>query len=193
MPKAAPSAPAAWLGAPPVLQDGFAFANGDFYAQASGSNRHRRATLAELKTHFTSGNDKDHPAHWFEAQLVHYGLPPSKNKSVARMRLLDAVNAGGLAIPASISKIEAALKKEWNKNDREAKRASASGPAPKKTASAAPAAVKPVKAGKRSAGDDQTSSTPAPAKKAKTDTVASRAKPTTATATSATKAKAKQN
>ncbi|KAK8133912.1 hypothetical protein PG984_005924 [Apiospora sp. TS-2023a] len=109
----------------PVSRDGFAFANGDLYAETSGHNRHRRATLAELETHFRSGSEKDHPAHWFEAQLIHYGLPPSKTKAVARMRLFDAVNKanGGLKIPAHISKLEGELKKEWTKLDREAKKA----------------------------------------------------------------------
>ncbi|KAJ3527565.1 hypothetical protein NM208_g10639 [Fusarium decemcellulare] len=79
-PKASPAS--AWQGAPPVAEDGFAFANGDFFAEASGHNRHRRATPQELQTHFASGSDKDHPAHWFEAQLVHYGLQPSKTKGI---------------------------------------------------------------------------------------------------------------
>ncbi|KAI3577862.1 hypothetical protein IWW34DRAFT_623865 [Fusarium oxysporum f. sp. albedinis] len=127
MPKA--YAASAWPGAPPVSEDGFAFAEGVFFAQSSGQNRHRRATATELKEHFTSGNDKDHPAHWFEAQLIHYGLPPSKTKSVARMRLFDAVNAGNLKVPANVSKLETKLKKEWTKNDREAKKGAASKPA----------------------------------------------------------------
>ncbi|KAK8094558.1 hypothetical protein PG997_001243 [Apiospora hydei] len=108
--------------AAPVSRDGFAFANGDLYAEASGHNRHRRATVTELKTHFKSGSEKDHPAHWFEAQLLHYGLPPSKIKAVARMRLFDAVNGGGMRVPAHVSKLEGELKKEWTKLDREAKK-----------------------------------------------------------------------
>ncbi|KAI3340315.1 hypothetical protein F4824DRAFT_417556 [Ustulina deusta] len=108
--------------APAVTKDGFSFA-GDLYAEASGHNRHRRAAVAELKEHFKSGSDKDHPAHWFEAQLIHYGLQPSKTKSVARMRLFDAVNAGKLAVPSHIQKLEKDLKKEWTKNEREAKMA----------------------------------------------------------------------
>jgi hypothetical protein len=95
-----------WVSAPPATEDGFTFTHGDFFADASGQNRHRRATPAEVKEHFASGNDRDHPAHWFEAQLVHYGLQPSKTKSVARMRLFDAVNAGNLTVPAHISKLE---------------------------------------------------------------------------------------
>ncbi|KAI1288293.1 hypothetical protein F5Y03DRAFT_94131 [Xylaria venustula] len=112
--------------APAAARDGFWFA-GDLYAEASGHNRHRRAAVSELKEHFKSGSDKDHPAHWFEAQLIHYGLQPSKTKSVARMRLFDAVNAGKLAVPSHIQKLEKDLKKEWTKNEREAKQAVKSG------------------------------------------------------------------
>lgn len=111
---------------PPVARNGFAFAGSDLYAEVSGHNRHRRATPAELKAHFDSGSDKDHPVHWFEAQLLHYGLPPSKTKSVARMRLFDAVKkskaGGALKVPAHITKLEGELKKEWTKLDREAKK-----------------------------------------------------------------------
>ncbi|KAF5989674.1 hypothetical protein FBULB1_677 [Fusarium bulbicola] len=133
------STASAWPGAPPVAEDGFAFAEGVFFAQSSGQNRHRRATANELKEHFTSGNDKDHPAHWFEAQLIHYGLPPSKTKSVA----------------PNVSKLETKLKKEWTKNDREAKKGATSKP----VAQATPVKTetkKPTAAGaKRKANDDQ--------------------------------------
>ncbi len=120
--------------APAVERDGFAFAGGDLFAEASGRNRHRRATPAELEAHFGSGSDKDRPAHWFEAQLIHYGLPPSKTKAVARMRLYDAVRAGGLSVPAHIRTLEADLKKRWTKNEREAKKALAATAATPKAA-----------------------------------------------------------
>lgn len=119
MPKAA--AATGWIGAPPECADGFAFAHGEFFAQASGQNQHRRATQAELKTHFTEGNERDHPAHWFEAQLIHYGLKASKTKAVARSRLLDAVNSGELKVPANLTALESRLKKTWTKKDKEAK------------------------------------------------------------------------
>ncbi|KAK9424646.1 hypothetical protein SUNI508_03522 [Seiridium unicorne] len=107
----------------PVVKDNFASANGDFYAEASGSNRHRRAAPSELKSHFnTTGSEKDKPAHWYEAQLIHYGLPPSKTKSVAFKRLFEAVRADNLSVPSHIVKVEAELKKEWTKRDREAKK-----------------------------------------------------------------------
>ncbi|KAJ3189269.1 hypothetical protein HDU85_002897 [Gaertneriomyces sp. JEL0708] len=129
--------------APPVAKDGFAYAGGDFFAEASGHNRHRRAAPAEIDAHFKSGSDKDHTAHWFEAQLIHYGLQPSKTKAVARMRLFDALNAGKLTIPPNIKKLEAELKKEWTKKDREAKKAL------KETASASPAPATAARGAKR--------------------------------------------
>ncbi|GAW13237.1 hypothetical protein ANO14919_026170 [Xylariales sp. No.14919] len=103
---------------PIVKQDGFVFL-GELHAEASGHNHHRRATIPELEAHFKSGSDKDHPAHWFEAQLTHYGLQPSKTKSVARMRLFDAVNSGNLTVPPRIRALEANLKKEWKKNQKD--------------------------------------------------------------------------
>ncbi|KAB5585981.1 hypothetical protein GE09DRAFT_47344 [Coniochaeta sp. 2T2.1] len=110
-------------GAPPVSREGFTFINNEFFAESSNHNRHRRATPAELKAHFDSGSDKDKPAHWFEAQLIHYGLPPSKTKAVARMRLFDAVkDVKKLAVPGHISRLETELKKEWVKNDRDVKK-----------------------------------------------------------------------
>lgn len=115
--------PTGWLGAQPVSKDGFAFGNGIFFADVSGHNRHPRASQAEVKAHFKSGDARDHPAHWFEAQLIHYGLAPSKTKSVARMRLLDAANANKLNVPTHLAKLESELKKEWTKLDREAKKA----------------------------------------------------------------------
>lgn len=110
-----------WQGAAPIARKGFAFGNGIFFADTPGNNRHARASIAELQEHFKSGSANDHPAHWFEAQLLHYDLKPSKLKSVARMRLFDAVNEG-LVLPGWISRLEGDLKKEWTKMDREARK-----------------------------------------------------------------------
>ncbi|CAN8105802.1 unnamed protein product [Discula destructiva] len=109
--------------APPVEKDGFSYAGDALYREASNLNRHRRATIPELKAHF-SGKDKDdnRPAHWYEAQLLHYGLAASKVKGTSHKRLFDAVMKGGLTVPAHIQKIEADLKKEWTKREREAKK-----------------------------------------------------------------------
>ncbi|KAL2260953.1 hypothetical protein VTK26DRAFT_4907 [Humicola hyalothermophila] len=106
---------------PAATRDAWSY-SGDFYVEVTGHNRHRRATIPELKAIFdgTDGS-KDRPAHWYEAQLVHYGLPPSKTKGTAKMRLFDAVSKGNMAVPPNILKVEADLKKEWTKLEREAK------------------------------------------------------------------------
>ncbi|AEO64552.1 3e67e048-1967-40d9-b43f-f8ed2fc0b76b [Thermothielavioides terrestris] len=108
---------------PPVSRDGWSY-SGEFHVEASGHNRHRRATIPELIAVFSGADgSKDRPAHWYEAQLMHYGLPPSKNKGTAKMRLFEAVNSGNLAVPPHILKVESELKKEWTKREREAKQA----------------------------------------------------------------------
>ncbi|KAI5455750.1 hypothetical protein BGZ63DRAFT_368518 [Mariannaea sp. PMI_226] len=148
----------AWLGAPPVTEDGFAYANGDFFAVASGHNQHRRATPAELNEHFSSGHDRDHPAHWFEAQSIHYGIKPSKTKSVARMRLHDAVKSGGLTVPTNISALESKLRKEWTKRDRETKK-SFKTTATTKTEKKPTTAVKESTSGAKRKADDDANNT----------------------------------
>jgi hypothetical protein len=111
--------------AQPVSKDGFYYAGDSIYVEASGHNRHRRATLPELNALFhpksAAESSKDPVGHWYEAQLLHYGLPPSKNKAVAKSRLLDAVNSGTLSIPTAIQKLEKDLKMKWAKRERDAK------------------------------------------------------------------------
>ncbi len=109
--------------APPATRDGWSY-SGEFHVEASNHNRHRRATIPEIKAIFDgSDGSKDRPAHWYEAQLIHYGLPPSKTKGTAKMRILDALNQGNLVVPGHIRKVESELKKEWTKREREAKQA----------------------------------------------------------------------
>lgn len=107
---------------PPVRKDGFSYAGDSFYCEASNLNRHRLATLPELKNHFNDKDTENRPAHWYEAQLLHYGLPPSKVKGTAHKRLFDAVMGSGLAVPSHIQRIETDLKEEWTKKEREAKK-----------------------------------------------------------------------
>ncbi|KAF2228711.1 hypothetical protein EV356DRAFT_457192 [Viridothelium virens] len=89
---------------PPVAKDGFAFANDTFFAEATGHHRHRRAALSELQQLFHPSSstartsaDKEPVGHWYEAQLLHYGLPPSRSKA-------------------------GELRKEWLKNERVARK-----------------------------------------------------------------------
>ncbi|KAI2749824.1 hypothetical protein DTO012A8_9844 [Penicillium roqueforti] len=108
---------------PPVTDGQFSFNIDTFYVTASGGQLHRRAAPAEIKALYdTATTDKstpDHPGHWYEAQLLHYGLPPSKVKATAKMRLLKAVQDGALSVPKESLQIEKNLKKEWKKQDSE--------------------------------------------------------------------------
>jgi hypothetical protein len=104
----------------------YSFALDSFYVETSGHQVHRRATIPEIQALFHPGHQQqqqqrgaDPTGHWYEAQLLHYGLPPSKTKAVAKTRLLDAVNGGKLAVPTDVLKIEADLKKEWKKKDKD--------------------------------------------------------------------------
>lgn len=64
---------------------------------------------------------KDQVGHWYEAQLIHYGLPPSKDKARAKMRLLEALNNSALNVPTSITTMEAEMKKEYAAAERKIK------------------------------------------------------------------------
>ncbi|KAL8781683.1 MAG: hypothetical protein Q9213_005900 [Squamulea squamosa] len=109
--------------APSIARDGFYY-NGDLYIEVGNLNRHKRASISEItailrpnlkqsKAASTTLQPKDPVGHWYEAQLIHYGLPPSKDKARAKMRLLEALNTSELNIPAHISQLEERLKKEY--------------------------------------------------------------------------------
>jgi hypothetical protein len=108
----------------PVENGKFSFSIDSFYVKASNGSLHRRATLSDLHALFQPGSATtpvDHVGHWYEAQLLHYGLPPSKSKAVAKTRLLDAYRARNLVVPKDITKLEADLKKEWKRRDKESR------------------------------------------------------------------------
>ncbi|KAL8883184.1 MAG: hypothetical protein Q9192_007380, partial [Flavoplaca navasiana] len=114
--------------AQPVVKDNFVF-NGDLFVDVGNLNRHKRASVAELtevlrpdlKKPKNGATVKDPVGHWYEAQLIHYGLPPSKDKARAKMRLLENLNQSKLNIPPQITAIETALKKEFAAAERKAK------------------------------------------------------------------------
>lgn len=114
--------------AAPISRHGF-FYNGDLHVEVGDFNRHKRATLQELiallrpdlKQSRAAAPPKDQVGHWYEAQLLHYGLPGSKVKATAKIRLLDALNAKKLAVPAWVSKLEDDLRKEYNAADKKAR------------------------------------------------------------------------
>ena len=150
--------------AAPVANGKFSFSVDSFYVETSGHNLHRRATVPELQTLFQpaaagAAAPADPVGHWYEAQLLHYGIAPSKNKAVAKMRLLDAVRGGGLAVPKDISKIETDLKKEWKKKDKEAKSGKSEGT---ETQTATTAKKTAAEANKKTASTAKTEAKPKP-------------------------------
>ncbi len=113
--------------APPIARDGFYY-NGDLYVEVGNLNRHKRASIPEITAilrpdlkQSKAVPPKDPVGHWYEAQLIHYGLPPSKDKARAKMRLLEALNTSRLVVPDGITRLEGQLKKEYTAADRKAK------------------------------------------------------------------------
>ncbi|KAH7386835.1 hypothetical protein DE146DRAFT_768522 [Phaeosphaeria sp. MPI-PUGE-AT-0046c] len=122
--------------APPVRRGDFLFSS-VLYADPGNNNRHSRASVAELAALLRpeaprlysmgrkpgeSSFAKDPPWHFYTAQLIHYGLPVTKDKNTAKMSLLTAMNQFKLEIPAWILKLESELKKEWETEDRKMKK-----------------------------------------------------------------------
>ena len=115
---------------PPVSRENFYY-NGDLYVEVGALNRHKRATVGEITTLLRpdvkksnkalANLPKDQVGHWYEAQLIHYGLPPSKDKARAKMRLLEAVNQSNLIVPPRITEMETQMKKEYAAAERKAK------------------------------------------------------------------------
>ena len=137
--------------APPVSRGNFYY-DGHLYVEVGSLNRHQRATVEEitailrpdLKKAKKASVDppKDQVGHWYEAQLIHYGLPPSKDKARAKMRLLEALNQSRIVVPPNISGMEAEMKKEYAAAERKAK-------AQHKASTAPTAKIEPLAAGKK--------------------------------------------
>ncbi|CAE7009487.1 hypothetical protein CFE70_001734 [Pyrenophora teres f. teres 0-1] len=125
--------------APPSRRGDFLFSS-VLYADPGNSNHHARASVAELAALlrpealnlYSIGQRpaaatpaKDPAWHYYSAQLIHYGLPVTKEKNTAKVRLLNALNQFKLEVPAWVLKVESDLKKEWEAECRRVKKASA--------------------------------------------------------------------
>ncbi len=100
----------------------FQLIDGNFVVETSRGKYHLRASVDTLRLLLhscpsSSVSLKDPTAHWYEAQLLHYGLVPSSVKGTAVMRLLDALNKGTLRVPTKILTLEQALRREWYGED----------------------------------------------------------------------------
>ncbi|KAI9368804.1 hypothetical protein BJX61DRAFT_546176 [Aspergillus egyptiacus] len=102
---------------PPASRNGFEYYNHDFYVTVPPDHRHRRCTVSEIGDLLNgrgSVSINDKPAHWYRAQLLHYGLQPTSQKGTAVIRLMDAFRRRELEVPEHLRKLEADLK-EWNR------------------------------------------------------------------------------
>ncbi|KAJ5164434.1 uncharacterized protein N7500_006264 [Penicillium coprophilum] len=108
----------------PVYHGQWSYNIDTFYATSSCGYVYPRATLSELDEIFSAPlgvrrTRPDNPSHWYEAQLLHFGLPPTKSKATAKMRLMDAFQDGTLDVPEGILRIEENLSRKWMKQDLE--------------------------------------------------------------------------
>jgi hypothetical protein len=125
--------------APPARRGDFLYTS-VLYADPGNSNHHPRASVAELAALLrpeapnlyrkgqkpaVSAPAKDPPWHFYSAQLIHYGLPVTKDKNSAKVRLLDAMNQFKLEVPAWVLSLEGELKKEWESENRKLKKGAA--------------------------------------------------------------------
>ncbi|KAK7545453.1 hypothetical protein IWX49DRAFT_588635 [Phyllosticta citricarpa] len=137
--------------APPICRDGFVY-HGQLFADVGNLNRHPRASIQDLNDLLRpskpakDGQSKDQVGHWYFAQLRHYGLPPTKDKNAAKVRLLNALNGGQLKVPSDVKKLESQLKKDYDAANKKAK-------------------AEMKGANKRKRDDDEAVATKAPAKK----------------------------
>ena len=123
---------------PAITRNGFSFKDDKFYVEV-GYHTHTRKDAAELYALLTytppppaltkagkvakrqpKDTHKDEEAHFYEAQLVHYGLKPLKTREPAKKRLLagfSKADGKSLEVPKAILDLEVALRKEWKELD----------------------------------------------------------------------------
>ncbi|KIM35188.1 hypothetical protein M413DRAFT_20802 [Hebeloma cylindrosporum] len=123
------SEPDTW-NTPAITRDGFSFKDDKFYV-AIGYHTHTRKDTAELYALLTytppppaltkagkvakrqpKDTHKDEEAHFYAAQLIHYGLKPLKTREPAKKRLLAA-----FGVPEAVLELEVALRQEWKELD----------------------------------------------------------------------------
>jgi len=110
--------------APPVSRPPFLY-QGELFVDVGKLNQHPCASQSDLTTLLrpdsSTPTSADKVGHYYEAQLIHYDLAPSKNKAVAKVRLLEALNKGVLKVPASVLEDEKQMKKEYEVENKKAK------------------------------------------------------------------------
>ena len=67
----------------PIVRGEFVYHNLLLVDVGGDLKRHARASLGDIKTLLDGKAPKDQVAHFYEAQLIHYGLQRSKDKNTA--------------------------------------------------------------------------------------------------------------
>ncbi|KAM0692934.1 hypothetical protein Q7P36_007491 [Cladosporium allicinum] len=136
---------------PPIIRGEFVYHNVLLVDAGGDLKRHPRASLGDIKTLLDGKTPKDQVAHFYEAQLIHYGLQRSKDKNTAKVRLQQALNQKKLVVPPHIVDMEAQMKKDFAASVRKANKSSAE----KAVDTAAPSGAAPGRKRKQS-GEEAT-------------------------------------
>lgn len=109
------------LSVPPITRGEFLYRDVLLVDVGGDGKRHARAPESEIKA-ILAGKAKDMVGHWWEAQLIHYGLNRSKVKDTCKVRLQQAIGQSKLKTqPPHLSDMEAQMKKEYAAAVRKAK------------------------------------------------------------------------
>jgi hypothetical protein len=110
------------MAAPEARRGDFVYRD-TLFVDVGHGRHHARASPTELKSLLlpkAGSTPKDQVAHYYEAQLIHYGLPHSREKNTAKVRLTNAINSKSLVVPKEIMQLESELKKEYASLQRKA-------------------------------------------------------------------------
>ncbi|KAM0706888.1 hypothetical protein Q7P35_006218 [Cladosporium inversicolor] len=88
--------------APFIVRGEFIYHDTLFVDVGGALKRHACASQSEIETLLDGKAPKDQVAHWYEAQLIHYGHQRSKDKNTAKVRLQQALSQKKLPAPAHI-------------------------------------------------------------------------------------------
>jgi hypothetical protein len=107
--------------APFIVRGEFVYHDALFVDVGGALKRHARASPSELKTFVDGKAPNDRVAHFYEAQLIHYGLQRSRDKNTASVRLQQALSQKKLVVPPHIVELEAQMRKDYAASIRKAK------------------------------------------------------------------------
>jgi hypothetical protein len=107
--------------APFIVRGEFVYHDALFVDVGGALKRHARASPSDLKTYLDGKAPKDQVAHFYEAQLIHYGLQRSRDKNTAKVRLQQALSQQILVVPPHIVEMEAQMQKDYAASIRKAR------------------------------------------------------------------------